>query len=162
MNESNKKINNDQRIWLEYLIAFSVCAIGVLIWAAAQGIFTPYEDVAARYHWHLENDIQKVYYILVNGTFGIGIICTAIGLFIIASNGGAYDMIFYGVRRFISLFQKEPNKFIYRTYYDYHMAKQGRKRVSFLYLLIVGGFYILLSGLFLLLLTKTGFVFGAG
>ena len=134
---------------LEYSITFGICLVFAFIAALAQGIFKPYTDVVAATHWNIANENQKIFFILTNSGFASGIICTGFGLLVFASNGGAYDMFVYGFRRFISLFQKDVNKIKYKTFYDYHIAKEGRPKKSFFYMVAVGLFYIVLSLIFL-------------
>lgn len=81
--------------------------------------------------------------------FAVGVICAGFGLLVFASNGGAFDIIVYGVARFFSLFKKKPNDVKYVTYYDYHIAKAERKKTEFLFLIIVGLVFIGISMIFL-------------
>ena len=149
-----KKIKSKKTILLEYLITFALCAIIVVIWISASRIFSSYEDWLKVWHGYEESvhsNAQKNYFVLTNAFFGTGVICLGFGLLVIASNGGAFEMIVYGVRRFISIFQKEPNKIKYKTYFDYHAAKSAEPRRSFLFLIINGLVYLAASGVFLIL-----------
>lgn len=117
---------------LQYSITFGVCALLTFAYIAIGGIFS-------------STELVETLRILVNGFFSIGIISLCFGLLVICSNNGAYDLIVYGMVRFISLFKKNPNSIKYHTYFDYHTAKQAEEDRSFAYFLIVGGFYILVS-----------------
>ena len=93
-------------------------------------------------------------YILTNSTFVVGIVCAGFGLLVVASNGGAFEMFVYGMRRFFSLFQRDVNKVKFKTFYDYHVYRSSEPKRSFAYLLIVGGAFLALSGVFLAVYLK--------
>ncbi|MCR5490622.1 MAG: DUF3899 domain-containing protein [Bacilli bacterium] len=140
------------RNWiLRYSITFGVCGIVAFIWVLSMGIFRDYVSLKEATHWNFNSEASKNFFLLTNGFFGSGIICTGVGLLILASNGGAFEMLVYGVSRFISLFRKDHNKVKYRTYYDYHAARSAEPKHSFLYLVIVGLIYIGISMIFLAL-----------
>lgn len=144
MEETSRKT-----IILQYVITFAVCLVIAFVASVLEGLFKPFEEVVARTNWNIADERQKIFFILTNGTFISGTLCTCLGLFILAANGGIFDMLIYGVRRFISLFQKDVNKIKYKTYYDYHVAREGRPKQPFLFFVFVGLFYIGLSLIFL-------------
>lgn len=146
--------NNRKTIILEYTITFGICLILGFLVALLQGIFKPYAEVVAKTNWNIANEFQKVFFILCNSAFVVGVICTSLGLLVFVADRGAFDMLIYGVRRFISLFQKDVNKIKYKTFYDYRIAKEGRPKRGFFYMVAVGLFYIGLSLLFLLIYTR--------
>ena len=129
---------------LRYSIATGVCAILVFLIVTIRGIFS--EGL----------ETYKVFHYLTDAFFVIGVLAAGVGLLLLASNGGAFDFIVYGISRFISLFKKDPNKVRYKTYYDYHIAKAERKKVEFLYLVIIGVVFIALSMLFLYFYYQNG------
>lgn len=116
---------------LEYVITFVVCSIITFIIIACKGTFSA-------------PDTKTTLHYLVDSFFVVGVICAAFGLFVMASNGGAYDFIVYGVTRFIAMFTKK-GKTKYETYYDYHIAKAERQKSSFFYLIAVGSLFIIVS-----------------
>ena len=65
-----------------------------------------------------------------------------IGVLVVASNGGAFEMFVYGMRRFISWFQKDVNKVRFKTFYDYHVYHSEKPKPEFLFLILVGLFYV--------------------
>ena len=138
-------------IILQYSICFAVCAVIIFIWLCVAGIFEDYRTVIAKTHWNIRNEANKNYFILTNAFFGVGVIAAGLGFFVVASNGGAYEMLFYGVRRFISLFQKNHNKFPFHTYYDYHEYRSGQPASSYGFLLVTGIFYTAISMIFMML-----------
>ena len=136
---------------MKYLITFGIGAVVVLVYISIAGIFSPWQDVVDKTAWNIVNEEQKNYFILTNATFSVGVVCTALGLFVVAKNGGAFEMLTYGVRRFISLFQKDQNKIPFKTYYDYHVYKSSEPKKSVLYFIVVGVLYIGVSMIFLAL-----------
>lgn len=84
-----------------------------------------------------------------DGFFVAGILVTAFGLLVIASNGGTFDMLKYGVYTLFALFLRNPAKRKYRTFYDYRLAVQDKKR-GFGYMLIVGGAFLVIAGILLI------------
>lgn len=93
----------------------------------------------------------------VDGFFASGLLTICFGLLVLCTNGGAFDFIIYGVSRFFSLFQKDVNKVKYRTYYDFHEAKRGR-HYSFVYIIVVGGVFLLVSLILLIVFANKGYI----
>ena len=134
---------------LQYAITFGACLLLCFIYCWIEGIFKDYVDVVEQFSWNINNNTSKVFFILTNGCFTIGILCTCVGFFIIASNGGMFDMLIYGVGRFFSLFKKDPTRVRFKTFYDYRMYKSEEPKKSFGFFLVIGLSYILFSLLFL-------------
>lgn len=132
-----------------YLITFSICLIASFIYAVIAGIFTSYDAIIAKFGWEDATDLLVRLHILTDATFVSGVVVFGIGILVIATNGGVFEMLVYGVRRFISLFQRDINKVRFKTFYDYHVYRSGEPKHSFAYLLIVGGFFIAISGVLL-------------
>ena len=85
----------------------------------------------------------KVFHILCDGFFVVGVVMTAMGLLIFTSNEGTFDAIVYGVGSFIDMFRRTSKK-KYDTLYDYRTARTDKK-MKFGFLLICGLFFILLA-----------------
>lgn len=96
---------------------------------------------------------NDVFHILTDAFFVPGVILICFGVLIIATNGGTFDMLSYGVIMFISLFNKGTER-KYKTFYDYKEAKKDRKG-GFGYLLIDGCILTAISMIFLLMWFKT-------
>ncbi|MBQ8292866.1 MAG: DUF3899 domain-containing protein [Bacilli bacterium] len=95
---------------------------------------------------------QEVFHVLCDAFFIVGVVITGIGLLIICSNEGAFDMIVYGTTMFINWFRRK-NERKYETYYDYVVAK-SEKKTGFSSFLISGIFFLLMSLLMLMLYYK--------
>ncbi len=85
----------------------------------------------------------KIFHILCDAFFVVGVVITGMGLLIFTSNEGAFDMMIYGVRSFFDLFRKNPSK-KYPTFYDYRTSREDKK-IKFGFMLTCGVFYIAVS-----------------
>ena len=93
---------------------------------------------------------SEVMHILCDSFFVPGILLLGFGLLIIASNGGTFDMLIYGTKKFFNMFRKNPTKQLEETFYDYRTAKSENK-MECLHFIIVGLVFIAISVIFLLL-----------
>lgn len=98
--------------------------------------------------FHAE-DNKEIMKILCDSFFVPGVLILCFGLLVVASNGGTFDMLTYGVIRFFSFFKKDATS-KYKTFYDYRKAQQSSPR-QFLYLVLVGLFYIIISLIFMVI-----------
>ena len=121
----------------KYLITFSIGLGVALLIMISKNIFT-------------ETDQQQVYQILSDSFFVPGVVITGFGLLVFASNGGAFDMLTFGMKKFFSLFKKDLSGITKETFYDYSMAKHG-EHLSFAYMIVVGLILIGISIIFLML-----------
>ena len=121
---------------LEYAITIFACSIIAFIFIAIKGTFSAATPRIA-------------YHNLTDGFFIAGVLCTSLGLLVFAGNGGMFDMLVYGISRFISLFRRGKAK--YHTFYDYQIAKAERPKAEYLFLILVGLAFIGISMIFLAL-----------
>ena len=91
----------------------------------------------------IQTSMEKIFHILTDSFFVPGVVITALGLLIFASNEGSFDIIVYGVQRFVGLFRKnyQPK---YHTFYDYRIA-HSESKLPFSFLIIGGVFFIAIS-----------------
>ena len=122
---------------LQYSITTGVCSVLVFLLLWARGIFKNPTAV-------------QLYQYLTDSFFIVGILVAMIGLLIFVSNGGVFDMLVYGIYRFITLFKKDHTNVKYNTFYDYRVAKAERPKASFLFLIIVGVVFLAVSMIFLI------------
>ncbi len=127
--------------FLPYLICFG---IGVAIFLTM--IF--YNRI-----WTLTGN--KVFQLLSDACMLPGALIGGVGVLVFASNGGFFDMLAYGVIHFFDLFRPNVRNEKYRNYYEYKQTKAGRKR-QFAHMLVVGLFFLILSGIFSLVWYLTG------
>ena len=132
---ANKLPPNVQEIkdrwWLKYVITFAVLAVFTVLVAWVRGAF-------------ISASQKELLGKLSDAFFVPGILAVCFGLLIVASNGGTFDMLAYGVRTLFRLFRKDPKDRKYGGFYEYRKARQEKKR-TFWYLVIVGGVFTLIG-----------------
>lgn len=119
------------RKWLSYVICASALAVVTLLCAWALGGYT-------------ETDVKQLVGNWSSSFFVSGVLCLGVGLLIWCGNEGAFDMLGYGVKSLFRLFRKDVKDRKYGGYYEYAQARKERKK-PFLYLVIVGGAYLLVG-----------------
>ncbi len=125
------------RLW-QYLISFIVGA------AIALGVFSAKDFFS-------ETDTAQIYKTLSDGFFVAGVLLSGVGLLVFASNGGAFDMLVYGVQSAFSLILPAARR--HDTFYDYRVSRQ-KNRPSYAFMLLTGLFYIALAVIFSLVFSK--------
>lgn len=95
----------------------------------------------------LDNTLMQIW---CDSFFAVGVVILGVGVLFFASNGGAFDMLAFGIIKALSVFQKYETKQKYKDYYEYRNAKQENKR-SFSYFMLAGSTLILISLIFLIL-----------
>ena len=125
------------RRWLPYVITAAVLTVFALSVAWASGVFTATEG-------------KSLLSGLCDAFFIPGAVSLCVGLLILVSNGGAFDMFAYGGRLFIGMFKKDPLERKYGSYQQYREARKENKR-SFWYFIIVGGAYIVVAVILLVI-----------
>ena len=109
--------------------------------------------ICAKKIWN-EDETYVVMQILSDACFVPGVLLAGFGLIIVASNGGAFDMLAYAVIRFFDLFRRDVRNKKYKDYYEYREAKKDKKRrMSFM--LIVGAVLIVFAVIFLIVYYQT-------
>ena len=121
----------------KYIITSSIGLAIALLVALSKDVFT-------------QGELKTVYHILCDSFFVPGVVITGFGLLVFASNGGAFDMLTFGMKKFFSLFKKDLSGITKETFYDYSMAKHG-EHLSFAYMIVVGLILIGISIIFLML-----------
>ena len=91
----------------------------------------------------------KIYHILCDSFFVVGVLIAAVGALIFVSNEGAFDPLVYGLRSFFDIFKKREKRKT-QTYYDFRMARAEHK-FSFGFILIVGLIFLAISAVMYLL-----------
>ena len=130
-------MSKTKRRILEYSITTAVCAITTFIVLVIRGIFK-------------NPGMKDMMLYFTDSFFSVGIICAMVGLLVFVSNGGVFDMLVYGVYRFITLFKKDHTDVKYQTFYDYRVIKAEREKSEFLFLIIVGVVFVGISMIFLI------------
>lgn len=122
--------------YLKHLITFIIGLIMFLIILISKNIFS-------------QTDKLEIYKILSDAALLPAIVLGGMGLIIFVDNHGAFDMIIYGVKLALSMFKRRIERQAYKSYYEYQLAKHETSN-PFGFLLINGGFFLLLSVIFLI------------
>lgn len=90
---------------------------------------------------------EKPMIVLADAFFVSGILGVLFWLLLLVSQIGAFDMIVYGVRKFlVIIFRKHPeDSTLPETYYDYEMIKRGQKHNRFYAFLIVSCLFFIVG-----------------
>jgi hypothetical protein len=102
-----------------------------------------------------QTELKTIYRYLSDGFIVPGILICGLGLLTVASDGGTFDMLGYSVSLFFLMFKRDisKEKREVKDFYEYRKLRHEKKH-SFLYLIIIGAFYIVLSLIFFLLYNK--------
>lgn len=122
---------------LSYIITAAVCALATLLLLLSRGTFS-------------QTNLVTIYRDMCDSLFVPGIIVLSLGLLILMSNGGAFNMLRFAVMKLFDLFKRDMTKVKYRTFYDYNEAKKDQKH-DFWFLIIVGAIFVAVSVVFLIL-----------
>lgn len=120
---------------LKYLIPSLICAVIVIVILATRGSFVKSGKA-------LIGDLCDAFSVP-------GMAMTCFGLLVFATNGGAFDMLAFGVIKLFDLLKRDLTKVKYRTFYDYRQAQNEKKR-AYVNFLIVGVGFLLVGIAFLL------------
>lgn len=114
----------------KYLITLLIGFLAVALIAWSKDIFNQTAPV-------------RVFHILTDAFFAVGVVMTSAGLLVFSSNEGTFDMIAYGLRSFVDIFRKTSQK-KYDTFFDYRESRADKK-IPFGFLLICGLFFLAIS-----------------
>ena len=117
------------------LIGFA--AVALILWA--KDIFAQTEPV-------------KVFHILSDAFFAVGVVITSAGLLVLSSNEGTFDIVVYGMSSFLDFFRKQSKK-KYETFYDYRASRQ-EKKLSFGFILLCGLLFLAIAVVMYLLYSQ--------
>ena len=115
---------------------FSAGLIVAFAVAATKGLFTA-------------GEIPEIRKTASDGCFVASVCLIGFGLLLFAGNGGAFDMLAYGVKSVFSVFLPEEKRKTRETFYEYSARRQAKKK-PFALPLVTGCGYLVLSLLFLL------------
>ena len=99
--------------------------------------------IAASKEVFKETEAKVIFHILSDSFFAIGVVITGFGLLVVASKGGAFDMLSYGVSTFFSFFRRSKAR-KYADFYEYRVAREKNKH-NFGFLLIAGLIIVLIA-----------------
>lgn len=98
--------------------------------------------------------IEQAMSILVDAFFAPGILFVGFGLIVVASNGGAFDMLSYGFSLIFILLKKNVKERKYKDFYEYSQAKAEKRkgRSSIAFIMVVGLVMVAISMILLFIL----------
>ena len=114
----------------KYLITLLIGLAGVALILWSKDIFS-------------QTSAVKIFHILTDAFFAMGVVVTGAGLLVFSSNEGTFDMLVYGVSSFLDMFRRQSRK-KYDTFYDYRESRQDKK-IEFGFIVICGLFLIAVS-----------------
>lgn len=123
----------------KYLITLAVELLAVLLIVYTKGVF-------------IQTDPAKIFHILCDSFFAVGVVATGFGLLIFSTNEGVFDGLVYGVSSFLNMFKKNPER-KYATLFDYK-ASRADKKIGFGFLLICGLIFLAISMLMYLFYSR--------
>ena len=117
--------------WIRYLVTFGVLGVLTVLLAWARGAFGGGATVDIVRLW---SDAFTV----------VGMLAICLGVLVVVSNGGAFDIIVYSVKYLFRMLKKDPIDRKYGGYYEYKQSRAEKKR-SFWYMIIIGAVYVLVG-----------------
>ena len=136
---------------LQYSITFAINAAVMTGLTFFFGILTKWQTLHEKTNWNFNSELTKNMFVLSNASFIPGVMTLGLGLFILAADGGAFEMLVYGMTRFISLFKRNSKEVRFATFYDYHVYNSEQDKMPFLFLILVGALFIVLSIIFVVI-----------
>ncbi len=122
----------------KHLIALVIGLLFTLLFCAARGSFSGV-------------DTKQAYLLICDGCFATSVLFLGVGLMLLVSNMGTFDILNYGMRTlFGQLFRKEEKKKPYGTFYEYRMMRASKK-APFGFLVAVGTVFLIAAFIFNLL-----------
>ncbi len=112
---------------IKYAVTMAVGALLVLLIAHSKDIWT-------------SDNLKNTYHILCDSFFVAGWVITASGILCFSSNEGVFDGLMYGIRSFMEMFKRHPDR-RYPTLYDYKESRADKK-MPVLFLILCGLVYL--------------------
>lgn len=97
-----------------------------------------------------QSDVRLRYQYLSDSFFVAAVALGSAGLLAYVSSDGFFDMIGFGVKKMITLLQRDDAK-LSGTFYDYKRMKMAKRSGGYGFLLAIAALYLALAALFLLL-----------
>lgn len=110
----------------------------------------------AVYFIQTSTDTLDVLVAVSNGAFVSGIFIAGIGLLVVISGDGLFDILAFGAKNLIYLFTPKKLKSDRESYYEYSARrKEERKNNNPWIIVIIGGIYIAISLILLAIYSNT-------
>jgi len=135
-----KNLSLKQKRLLAYLISFVVGCLFSLVIFWVRDLFK-------------QTELRNIYWILSDGFFFSGVLIFGSGMLVFLSNEGTFNFLNYAVQRLLSRFI-HTMKVTNMTYTDFVGFQNSREKTPFAFLLVVGAVFILIAGLFAILMAN--------
>ncbi|MBO4235472.1 MAG: DUF3899 domain-containing protein [Firmicutes bacterium] len=137
------------RRWVKYVVAlaFGLAAVALILWA--RGFWEPEAMDLTTQTSHATTNLDRVR-ILSDAFFIVGTLMAAFGAMLFVSSHGAFDGLIYSIKSLTWFFRFREDtlkKGKRQSYYEYKEEKAARPRSPFLFLVIVGLFFVLIAGI---------------
>ena len=123
--------------YLKYIITFGIGLVAFIAIILSKRLFQ-------------QTELDEIYKILSDASFVPAVVIGGVGIIVFVDNNGVFDIIIYGVKLALTAFSRDINKRKYKTFYDYRVAKHETSH-PYGFLLLVGGFFLVISVIFLIL-----------
>ena len=142
----------ESKAWIKYVVALVIglIAIGLIIWA--RGFWDEEIIDYTTQGYHKVMPIDKVR-IVSDAFFIVGAFMASFGAILFVSSKGAFDGIMYSIKSLTWFFRFREDvlkKGKRQSYYEFKKAQAAKPRSPFLYLIVVGLFFVLISGAFVI------------
>lgn len=121
---------------IRYSISFSIGIITAFLICLLKHIFS-------------QTRPSVIFQILSDAFFFVGVFWSGIGLLVVISAGGLFDIMNYGMYLFFNSFRRNIRERKYKNYQEYKESKHGTKR-SIAYLLVTGTVFLCISAVLLI------------
>jgi uncharacterized membrane protein YdcZ (DUF606 family) len=135
-----KNLSLKQKRLIAYAISFVVGCLFSLVIFWVRDLFK-------------QTELRNIYWILSDGFFFSGVLLFGSGMLVFLSNEGTFNFLSYAVQRLLSRFI-HTMKVTNMTYTDFVGFQKSREKTPFAFLLIVGAVFILVAGLFAILMAN--------
>ena len=130
----NPESTNASRPWIKYLVTAGIGALAIFLVLLSRGVFGSEISEADRIK-HLSDAF-----------FLVGLLIACFGGLMFVSGEGAFDGLGYAFRSLSWFFTFSKGR--HESFADYKERKHGGKKKSFLFLVIVGLFYVAIGAVF--------------
>lgn len=138
-----------EKRWVKYAIALGSGIIAVLLLMWMRGFWAEEAMDYTTQYAHAITRLDKIR-IVSDAFFIVGALMASFGAIFFVSSKGAFDGLAYSIKSLTWFFRIRDDtlrKKKHQSYYEYKEEKAAKPRAPFLFLVIVGLFFVLISGI---------------
>ena len=121
--------------WFKYVICMAITGLLVLLYLLVMQFF------------QIKIPLQKVR-IFSDACFIVGVMTLSVGCLCFVSANGVFDGLFYALKQFFWMVRVWDLGKKHESFYEYKKRLSEKPTVPYLFLVLIGIFWILLAGLF--------------